>query len=390
MHSMIRGCIVLASVFAALAENRSLLAVAESEALAENRSLLALAAERGHKGHCYASGDPHFVTFDGVRHDPVFSPRAWWLVHTSTDKFNIQGTYSQCGTRTGGGWQGWRPNKKSSAHCFESMALGGTLTNDKVLVVRPPCTWNWGKIGCNDCSADKLPRFYWNGKEVKCKLNAWVKVAPKMEVHCHPHKAQVKFDGGRVTAMLSYFGFGGKGCNGGKTHANIHVWMHKGDFGKQCGHCGSFNGNALDDRIYKQYDGKLIKKAAPLCYPQVEDCVSMFPPSMVPRSYHATGKQVPRDNDDAGMCGCSPQNRCRGGDGKMNVEKACQDAYKKVCGTLADPRDAKHKDFFEDCVEDTCLGGADFIDVDVGEEGGKNCKETEAMNDDAVCGHCKA
>ena len=56
----------------------------------------------------------------------------------------------------------------------------------------------------------------------------------------------------------------------------------------------------------------------------------------------------------------------------------------------ADPDSEAHEPFFYECVEDVCNSGVVFTDVAVADEEGLECTETESMNDDAVCRHCKA
>jgi len=356
-----------------------------------------LAAASAKRGQCYLSGDPHVRTFDygGWTHHPVYSPGAWYLVHTESGEFTAQAMYSMCGRRTGGGWQGWRKKYNTSAHCLESLALGGSAFEDKALVVQPPCTWNWGEMTCDDCTADRFPRFTYNGKPVACQNNAWKEVAPGIQIHCKVNRAQAKMkvNGKEVTMAMNFWGGAGfepkspKKCKAG-THASMHLWMDQGAFGTQCGHCGDFDGNAANDRnMFKHPTGELIKTDAPLCAAEVKDCNQMFLLSAVPKQYNSNGYVVPEDDS---LCGCAPENQCgpAGQESRLNVVEACKTSYAQVCRTQADENDAKHKDFFEECVSDTCNGGKAFTDVDVEDEAWAHCDETQSLNDDAVCNHC--
>jgi len=353
-----------------------------------------LTAASAKRGQCYLSGDPHVRSFDrtgGWTHHPVFSPGAWHLVHTESGEFTGQGMYSQCGRRTGGGWQGWRKNHNTSAHCLESMALGGSFMDDRALVVEPPCVWNWGEMTCDSCTADKFPRFTYNGKSVACENNKWIEVAPGVQIHCRVNRAQVKAEiNGKQVAMAMNF-WGGRGyephrvkkCTAG-THSSMHLWMNQGDFGPQCGHCGDFDGNAGDDYMYIQ--GELKPGSPAECAAEVKDCDQLFLLSHVPKQYNSNGYVVPEDDS---LCGCAEENQCQPqGETRLNVVQACKDAYKQVCRMEANPEDQWHKEFFEECVSDTCNGGKAFTEVDVEDEAWAHCDETQSMNDDAVCDHC--
>jgi len=161
--------------------------------------------------------------------------------------------------------------------------------------------------------------------------------------------------------------------------------MNSGDFGKQCGHCGNFDGDDKNDNVYDQ-KGAMTKGNLALCDADVKDCQSMFLSAATPTRYNSNGYSVPEDES---LCGCAPENACKAeGETRTDVKAACAAAYKKVCKQDADPASALHEDFFEECIEDVCNGGLAFTEVDVGDESEMACSENEALKDDAVCNHC--
>jgi len=358
--------------------------------------LAGLAVADANRQNCFMSGDPHVRGFDQTRgwsFHPVFAPGAWWLVHTESGEFQAQATYAQCGRRTGGGWQGWKKHQNTSAHCLQSIAFGGSLLENKGLVIQPPCEWNWGDMKCDSCTADKMPRVTFNGRRVDLTSNTLIEVAPKLNVKCRANRCEVMVDGKRVELVLSFHGGAGfeptrtKTCTAG-VYGSMNLWMKQGDFGKQCGHCGNFDGNAGNDNIY---DGKgLIKtgvQSSAMCEASVNDCHQMFQEAHIPTQYNSNGDIIPADET---LCGCNEEdNKCKQDDSRNDVATLCANAYKKVCSKDASPTDDLHKPFYEECVEDVCLGGTAFTEIDVVEEGAADCTETESMNDDAVCKHCK-
>jgi len=360
------------------------------------------------RGNCYLGGDPHVRGFDQTRgwtHHPVMAPGAWWLVRTETGEFQAQAMYSQCGRRTGGGWMGWKKNYNTSAHCLESLSLGGSKIDNKALTIQPPCTWNWGDMTCNDCTADRLPRVMFNGEQVELTKDAWIDIAPGLKAKCRINRCEVEADGDKVSVIMSFWGGAGyepsrtKTCTAG-THASMHMWMNQNEYGKQCGHCGDFDGDAGNDAIFVSYgrnsltkdkqDGQIIEGATvdPLCLADVADCHQLFQLGQVPTQYASNGQYVP---EDATLCGCNDlENKCQPeGETRSNVVTLCRDSYKKVCDVDANPDSEAHKPFFEECVEDVCNGGVVFTEVDVADEEELECTETQSMNDDAVCRHCK-
>jgi len=279
-----------------------------------------------------------------------------------------------------------------SAHCLESVALSSSIADHQSLVIQPPCTWNWGKISCNDCTADRLPRITFNGQKATCVMNKWTQVAPDISIHCRPNRAQVKI--GKISPVAVVVAFwGGRGfepketkvktCTAG-THGSLHLWMNKDQFGPQCGHCGDFDGDDADDKIFNHQGMSTSKRA--LCDADVKECQSLFLSPMTPTRYRSTGYIIPEDDN---FCGCAPENPCQGkGETRVDVQQACAASYEKVCKAKANPLEEEHKAFFEECMEDVCNGGAAFTDVDVGDEAEGDCSENEAMEDDAVCNHC--
>lgn len=371
--------------------------------------LAGLAVADAKRGNCYIGGDPHIRGFDQTRgwtHHPVMAPGAWWLVHTESGEFQAQAMYSQCGRRTGGGWQGWKKHYNTSAHCMESLSLGGSKTDNKALTIQPPCTWNWGDMTCSDCTADRFPRVQFNGEKVELTNNAWVEIAPGLKAKCRINRCEVKADSDQVSVVMSFWGGAGyeplrtKTCTAG-THASLHMWMNQNQYGKQCGHCGDFDGDAGNDAIFVSYgkggdardakqDGQIKKGVTvnALCQADVADCHQMFQLGQVPTQYTSNGQYVP---EDATLCGCNDlENKCKSeGETRSNVVTLCKDSYKKVCDEDANPDSQAHKPFFEECVEDVCNGGVVFTEIDVADEEDLECSETKSMNDDAVCRHCK-
>jgi len=361
------------------------------------------------RGNCYLGGDPHVRTFDrprGWTHHPVMAPGAWWLVHTESGEFQAQAMYSQCGRRTGGGWQGWKKHYNTSAHCMEALSLGGSKIDNKALTIQPPCTWDWGEMTCSDCSTDRFPRVVFNGVKVELTNNAWVEIAPGLRTKCRVNRCEVQFDDKKVEVIMSFWGGAGfepsrtKTCTAG-THASMHMWMNQDEYGKQCGHCGDFDGNSTNDAIYVSYGKGSTSRDAkqygqirqgltvdPMCKADVADCHQLFQLGQTPKQYNSNGNIVPEDET---LCGCNEEeNKCKQeGETRNNVVTLCSNSYKQVCDEAANPEDEAHKAFFEECVEDVCNGGVGFTEVDVADEEQLACAETESMNDDAVCRHCK-
>lgn len=357
--------------------------------------LAGLAVTDATRGNCYMGGDPHVRTFDMTRgwtFHPVFAPGTWWLVHTESGEFQAQATYSQCGRRTGGGWQGWRAQHNTSAHCLESLAVAGSLLGGKGLAIQPPCTWNWGEMKCDECSADRMPRVMFNGQKLGLKMHVWTDIADKLRARCSVNRCEVKVDGERVAMVVAFHGGAGfeptrtKTCTAG-TLGSLHMWMNKGDFGKQCGHCGNFDGDAGNDRIF-DHTGQLVnKQSSALCESDVKDCHQMFQTSAIPTQYNSKGEIIPADET---LCNCNDQdNKCTADDTRRDVVQLCAASYQQVCGTQASPSDDLHQGFFEECKNDACLGGTAFTEIDVEDEEELDCTETQSMNDDAVCRHCK-
>jgi hypothetical protein len=287
---------------------------------------------------------------------------------------------------------GWKKGVNDSAHCLESVALTSREVDHKSLVIQPPCTWNWGKGTCDDCTADRMPRVTFNGQKVTCTMNKWIELAPGLRVHCRVNRVQVKgfTKSAPVAATVAFWGGRGfektkvKTCTAG-THGSLHFWMNRNQFGPQCGHCGDFDGNDADDRIYDK-KGVMTKSKRALCDADVKDCQSLFLSPMTPTRYNSNGYVVPEDDS---LCGCAPENACKdSGETRVNVQQACATSYEKVCKAQATPLQEVHKAFFEECMEDVCNGGTAFTDVDVGDESESDCSENDSMEDDAVCNHC--
>lgn len=237
-----------------------------------------------------------------------------------------------------------------------------------------------------------MPRVTFNGQKVECSNNKWIEVAPGLRVHCRVNRVQVKgfVNSAPVAAVVAFWG--GRSFERGKvktcragTHGSLHLWMNKDQFGPQCGHCGDFDGNDADDKIYDR-KGRMTKSKRALCDADVKDCHSLFLPPMTPTRYNSNGYMIP---DDDSLCGCAPESPCKeSGETRVNVQQACAKSYEKVCKAQANPLQKVHKAFFEECMEDVCNGGTAFTDVDVGDESEADCSENDSMQDDTVCNHC--
>jgi len=152
-----------------------------------------------------------------------------------------------------------------------------------------------GKMTCNDCTRDRMPRVSFNGQKVACVMNKWTEVAPGLRVHCRVNRVQVKgFSKSAPVAVIVGF-WGGRGfeprsskvktCTAG-THGSLHLWMNKNQFGPQCGHCGDFDDNDADDRIFDR-KGVMTKSKLALCDADVKDSESLFPSSATPTRYNS-------------------------------------------------------------------------------------------------------
>jgi len=340
---------------------------------------------RGRVATCTISGDPHIHSFDssifgGPYWHPMFSPGHWWLVRTESKRIEMQAIYGKCGMKGHGGWMAAR-HKGAPRCCISGFLIGGTLLRNShgvhhKLMVKSPCEWDWERSVCKTKS--RKPRVFWvteirhGGKHHEEKaevmhLTRWRRTDPNVLYHMpHPNKIDIHLpDGVRVHLYLW-----GHWRNGQAAHMNAQIIQRKeAAHGRQCGHCGSFNGNSHDDRIYTQ-TGALNLPQAKRIYRNNMKLVNFCNADVSCQERLAKAEGRCRDNSKGSTFNMKD---CKG---KVleGAKKACGAAFKKVVHAKKWLEDEELKA----CVEDECTGHG-FAKADA-EEAKDEQKEVKKLN----------
>lgn len=225
----------------------------------------------GREATCSISGDPHILTFDaqmsrGRMWHPMFSPGHWWLVRSEQHKVDIQAMYGKCGLKNGRGWMRSRL-KGVPRCCIGGFFIGGSFLRSKDgtehrLIIKSPCDWDWDNMKCR--THQRTPRVIWasvaagSTQSSVQELSTFVKTDPPVQLHLKgANKLQISLPLGIKVDLYMW----GHWRHKSAAHMNAIIKMRQGVAGKQCGHCGNFNGGKNDDNIYSN-TGELNKNVA--------------------------------------------------------------------------------------------------------------------------------
>ena len=219
------------------------------------------------KSVCIVSGDPHFRGFDsslkaGGTYDPMHALGHFWLVKTESGKIQVQGTYGDCGQRNGPSWMASRKDGKPRT-CLTGIAVSGSFMGGRTLSVKPGCDWDWGNGNCRN-SDTNMPRITWKGERVNSvSSDAGVAVTSSSTRVTVTLPEDMKID----ITMVGQWGTGRS-----YTYMDAQIWMVQGSGGKQCGHCGDFDGNPNNDQIFEEMGGLRTPAKGSLCDSVVDYC----------------------------------------------------------------------------------------------------------------------
>lgn len=326
---------------------------------------------------CVIEGDPHirmFMNKAGWQHHPVYTDgkAPWWLVKTSGD-FLAQATYSQCGRRVGGGWQGARAHG-TSPHCLHGVAFGGKVLDNMPLTIFPPCRWNWYNMSCDSCTEDSMPIVMWKGQRLECTHGGSCENTPAgVSIRSWKHKLIVEISGGKATAHLGFMGGAGfeptaeKTCTG-PSHSFLKLQQTIDSFGEQCGHCGTHDPETSVRGLYEWHgQGNLVESKVKelglskrLCDPVVKASDSFFPEELITKNhYESPGVLLQAEADDPHVA-----------DADDDCPKGLYNKSRAICITRFEadsPHDQDWEDFLEACIQDVCMTG-DKTMADMDEE----------------------
>jgi len=270
-------------------------------------------------------GDPHVYVFDGKAHIRVLDEGDFWIVRA--DCVEIQGRYGVNGVIT-------------------AVAVGGAFVHGHVLTVEPTpgqVLWDGAEILStfpSEFEVDALVRakYSGDGDHIDPGLSGLPLKSIDVELPL----------GIRVTV------------NRWPEHLDVLVSMRPLP-GGQDGHCGTFNGDPLDDTL------ELIK-SRPGGSP-VPPGQSLLPKSSADSGAVPQAAFPPRDSAEA----CSEEERAE-------AEELCRSTLVTDVGSEAIDMEA----FLEGCVWDVCVAGPEFARDDevVAEQMSKR-----ALN--ATAGQCK-
>jgi len=319
------------------------------------------------KFYCSTIGLYHITTFDKTSWHPFNAPGTWWLIHTANGHLQIQAEY-----RTA--WDG----VLTAPH---AIAIGGTLLQGKTLTVRPGCIWSWEAKACDNGNGN-------NGKAIvtlsgtqvvpqvgQTKIHTWSHWTNIGEAWRDiPRELKIEYKSKRRLLItlpndatmqirihdcsIEQSNFGGSKCQYLSYHLETKPLVKDdGCWVQQCGHCGNFNGNQFDERMFdgnglNQEDAGIggsgnsmlyTDAAKPLCQAKVSPEESMF-----------TSEFHPQDGTVESLV-CEGQN-------KMAADVVCRDAFQKRKPISPAERDSF--DFFmSSCVMDACAGAVATEDL---------------------------
>lgn len=316
------------------------------DAISQNSS-----AQWGTK-QCTVAGDPHVWSFCGQRFDPMHGTGHWWIVKTPDKSVMIQGSYGGCGDKNGGGWQTARAQGIPRT-CLISLGISGSFINNKVLGIKAPCDWDWGKGKCRNSPANhKRPIILVDGKEYTSdfsKLIPGVAITPTADWRFIFH-----FDNGIWMQM----NFGGKHWSrSAHTYMNLVLKMPQQtvtDARHQCGHCGPYDCSANVRNLFNGHGG-LQPNQPEYCKPEVS-CAELYVKDTF-SCWEADPHIIDLTIDD-----CPEDHRAMS-------KFTCTQAFNER-------KLAPSQDEMEECIEDTCFGGDYFAKEDAKEaEREKECAE---------------
>lgn len=211
---------------------------------------------------CDSGGDPHITAFDrGPAWHPMHAPGNWWVVHTADNSIQVQAQYSGAGAEGRGSWMGAKitvngrrvPRTANSALAISGNFLKSKSGKQNTLILKPPCEWYRDNNACgkdpqdgSNTAGNTQFRMYWNGAKVK-SLNSQ---DPKISVK--PGGTYVITAGASDELRIHASPWGKGSFSPQHSMFNLRVEMKKPGC-KVCGHCGNWNGQGEEQRIYRQW-----------------------------------------------------------------------------------------------------------------------------------------
>jgi len=214
----------------------------------------------------------------------------------------------------------------------------------QTLAIKPPCDWDWDSESCtNATKAETDPLVYWNGARVQTKRNGtWDN--PLQNVS--PSIAMMFTRNKRIRVILPmqieldlFFG-GAWSAERTATIMRVHIKMRQDAAGKQCGHCGDFDGDELDDLKYERWG-------------VLKDAFGNHTGGLCDASVSCGSRLMPAD----GTCMENPKGanytlaNCTG-DAFKTADATCKQELAKV--NLHD-HDNNYNQALENCILDVCL-----------------------------------
>lgn len=176
----------------------------------------------GPVGTCTIWGDPHILTFDGMRSD-YYSFGEYWIV--KSPRVWIQGRYLPTHVTNG-------------LAVTKILAVGGPfISNHKLFVAARWATWDGARV------LEDFPSTFSVKDIVEIASNGHGQVLQKGREGKPLHVVHIRLADGSPEGLLIKVNRWTEASEG--DYINVRITMHKQE--GQDGHCGNFNGQAQDD-----------------------------------------------------------------------------------------------------------------------------------------------